>query len=336
MKRPANQIIITGESGNTYAHGMVAVLGALGTEVDYDSVMGLSGVAFILQVDTSGPYLPGEVLDCAWWPNDAWGFYLGLPVLSAAVGWELRNIHCDAAAYKADPTSEYRRAFASLVESALHDGKPVLAEADHCFIVTRTDGQVPPLLGYGTVGKSTSYQPEPIRINMYPWGLCIIGKKLPVSDSRSVDVTSLRHILALYHETAQGANAPKTRFSGKRAWLEWERLLDKAMANENKSNCMSPWDNNMLIHLRYNRASAVAYLQAMKNRHTGDTASALGAACVIYQSIVQELEKAELPYPGPTKGGISAYRAMVARVATLEATAMAQLEVAVKSLEKTH
>jgi hypothetical protein len=64
------------EPGNTYARAMSAVLSYLGTEASYNEVMGLSGVAFILQIDTSGPYLDGE-LDCAWWPNDSWGFYLG-------------------------------------------------------------------------------------------------------------------------------------------------------------------------------------------------------------------------------------------------------------------
>jgi len=134
------------ESGNTYARAMSAVLTHLGTEISYDRVMGLTGVAFILQVDTSGPFVEGE-FDCAWWPNDAWGFDLGLPVLSKAVGREIRKIRCNGEAHKADPAAEHRRAFAPAIEQSLAAGRPVLAEHDHCFIVTAVDDQDPPLLG---------------------------------------------------------------------------------------------------------------------------------------------------------------------------------------------
>ena len=72
------------EPGNTYARGMSAALSYLGTEMSYDRVMGLSGVAFVLQVDTSGPFIDGE-LDCAWWPNDTWGFDLGLPLIGPMI-----------------------------------------------------------------------------------------------------------------------------------------------------------------------------------------------------------------------------------------------------------
>ena len=73
------------EPGNTYARGMSATLSYLGNDISYENVMGLTGVAFILQIDTSGPF-NDEGLDCAWWPNDAWGFDLGLPILSKATG----------------------------------------------------------------------------------------------------------------------------------------------------------------------------------------------------------------------------------------------------------
>ena len=193
MQREISMSAPVAESGNTYARGMSAILSYLGTDVSYDRVMGLSGVAFILQVDTSGPYLPGNELDCAWWPNDDWGFELGLPVLAKAAGRELRKIGCEWKAYKTDPAAEYRRAFAPTIEESLRAGRPVLAAG---FIGTGTDDQEPPLLGYGTRGKSTQYGQQTARIERYPYVLYVIGDKTSPSSAADVDLASLRHAIA--------------------------------------------------------------------------------------------------------------------------------------------
>lgn len=310
------------ESGNTYARAMSAVLSFLGTDIAYDEVMGLTGVAFILQVDTSGPYANGE-LDCAWWPNDAWGFDAGLPVLAKATGWELRKLRCQADAFKASPAAEYRRSLATAIQPALAAGTPVLAEHDQCFIVTAVDSGEPPLLGYGTRGKSTQFQ-EVLRIPSYPWGLIVFGKRAAPGDSLGVDLASLRHIIALHNEQAQGPEAPATRFSGRQAWTAWVRLLRAGSA------C----DNNMLIHLRYNRRSAAAYLRAMTQRHHGDTATHLAAAADLYQRILDEATGQGLPYDRVRKNGEdertvrAEYTAMVERMSAMEARAITELQAA--------
>ena len=315
MGRQLDMPAPSAESGNTYARGISAVLAYLGADINYDRVMGLTGVAFILQVDTSGPFIEKE-LDCAWWPNDPWGFDLGLPVLSKAAGWKIRAIRCDEAVYRADPAAEYRRAFAPAVEQSLKAGQPVLAKTAHCFIVTGIDDQEPPLLGYGTRGKSTQFLQNTMRIDRYPWGVYVIGEKTTAGSSAEVDLASLRHIIALFNEKAQGSDVPKTRFSGRQAWAEWLRLLRSGSAA----------DNNMLIHLRYNRRSAVTYLRDMAGRHDGKAATHLAAAADLYQRALDDLLAGELPYPGPTKGGRAAYTAMVERVSKLEAEATAELE----------
>ncbi|MBI5833261.1 MAG: hypothetical protein HZB16_13270 [Armatimonadetes bacterium] len=310
------------ESGNTYARAMSAALSHLGPAISYDRVMGLSGVAFILQVDTSGPYLPGHELDCAWWPNDAWGFELGLPLLSQATGWEIRRLTCDLAAHRADSGAEFRRALLPAVEPALRAGRPVLAQDDHCFVITGTDGGEPAILGYGTKGHATNFGAEVVRAASYPWGLYVFGERQPAADARQVDTASLRHIIALHEERAQGADAPKTRFSGRQAWAEWLRLLHADQAA----------DNNMLIHLRYDRASAVVYLHEMAQRQTGAAGAHLTAATALYQQVLTEALGGELPHPGPTKGGRAGYTAMVERIAALEDRAVAQLKEALASL----
>ena len=312
------------ESGNIYARGMSSILSHLGTDISYDQIMGLSGVAFILQVDTSGPYISENQLDCAWWPNDDWGFALGLSILTKATGWEIKKVSCDIEAYKKDPAAEYRRVLHAVAEDSLDAGKPVLA---YGFIATSIDDQERPLLGYGISGKSTQYGQQQMRIERYPWHLYIIGKKTTIGSSTDVDLASLRHIIALFHEHPQESTAPKTRFSGKQAWVEWLRLLHAGSA------C----DNNMLIHLRYNRQSAVAYLGEMAKRHNDETAKHLSGAAAIYQKIVDEIMKQGLPYNRVHSGEDeetvrSEYTAMVERVSKWEAQAIAKLEAAAASI----
>ena len=307
----------TPEAGNTYARAFSTVLTQLGTPLSYDQVMGLSGVAFALQIDTAGPTLPDGELDCAWWPNDAWGFDLGLPLLRQATGWELRKVRCDLNRHLADSSAEFRRALLPLIAPELNAGRPVLAENDHCFVITSVDADAaaPPILGYGTKGHATSFGAETMRCPSYPWGLYLLGERRPAADAAALDLASLRHIVALWNEQAQGPDAPPTRFSGRKAWAEWLKLLHAGQAH----------DNNMLIHLRYNRASAVAYLRAMARRHTGALAEHLNAAAALYQQVLDAALATELPNPGPTKGGPAAYEAMVERAADLEAKAIGEL-----------
>jgi len=316
MKPPPNHW------GNTFARAMASVLTHLGADISYERVMGLTGVAFILQVDTSGPFIDEE-LDCAWWPNDAWGFELGLPVLSKAVGRELRHTACDVDAYRSDPAAVYHRTFSPGIEESLGAGIPALVkDGGHCFVVTGIDGGVPPLSGYGTRGKSTQFLQKTIRPDRYPWGLYTIGEKIRVGASAEIDLASLRHIIDLFDEQAQGPDAPKTRFSGRQAWAEWLRLLKGGTGA----------DNNMLIHLRYNRRSAVAYLRDMARRHTGKSVRHLAAAADLYQRSLDDLMAGELPHPGPTKGGREAYTAMIERVSKLETDAIAELRAAAVSI----
>jgi hypothetical protein len=314
------------ESGNIYAHGMSAILSHLGTDLSYDRIMGLSGVAFILQVDTSGPYLPGHELDVAWWPNDDWGFEVGLPVLTKAAGWEISKLSANMEAYRADPAAEYDRVFSAVINRSLREGKPVLA---YGFVGTATDQQSPPLLGYGTREKSTQYGQQQTRIGRHPWHLYVLGDEIPTGSTRDVDLASLHHIIALFNEQAQETDAPKTRFSGQRAWVEWLRLLRSGSA------C----DNNMLIHLRYNRRSAVSYLRDMVTRHEGATATHISAAADVYQRIVEEATRVDLPYHRVKNGDDeqsvrSEYTAMVEGISTLEAQAVAELEEAVANMSR--
>ena len=230
--------------------------------------------------------------------------------------------------FKADSKAEYNRVLAPAVKKSLEAGLPVLAEHDHCFIVIATDNQEPPLLGYGTRGKSTLFE-NVIRMSCYPWALITFGEKTSDTTPEEVDLSSLKYILDLYHEKAQGRNAPETRFSGKQAWEEWLNLLREGHA------C----DNNMLIHLRYNRKSAVSYLRDMAERYNGVTATQLSSAADIYQQILDRLMEQKLPWNRVFQNGEDAsivraeYTTMIEKAAELEARAITELESAVRSMQ---
>lgn len=233
---------------------------------------------------------------------------------------------CGYAALKDDPAGVYQRRFATRVEQSLAAGKPVLAEYDHCFIVTGVDDQSPPLIGYGSHMPSTRFE-ENIRLSNYPCGLLALEKHRTPDSPQQADLTSLQHILALFNEQAQGAHAPETRFSGRRAWAEWLNLLRAGSA------C----DNNMLIHLRYNRRSAAAYLDAMRKRYDGSAATHLSAATDLYRQIVDEASKQDLPYGRVQKGEDMQtvrleYAAMVETISQLEERAISKVEAAAEAL----
>jgi hypothetical protein len=160
----------------------------------------------------------------------------------------------------------------------------------------------------------------------YPCGLVTLGQLRTPDNPQDVDLASLQHILALFHEQAHGSDA-STRCSGRRAWAQWLALLQEGSA------C----DNNMLIHLRYNRRSAAAYLDAMSRRYDGAAATHLSAATDLYRRIVDEASKQDLPYGRVQKGEDeqtvrSEYAAMIETVSQLEETAISELEAAAEAL----
>ncbi len=313
------------ERGNTYARGMSSVLSYLGKDISYEQVMGLTGVAFILQLDTSGPYINGK-LDCAWWPNDAWGFNLGLPVLSKAAGWEFKQLRSDFETYQADAAGTYQKNIAPAVTKSLKAGRPVLAEYDHCFIVTGSDEGKPPLLGYGTRGASTQFN-DILRMSAYPWAAIVFDKKITPDKQKDIDIASLSHIVALFDDQVP-TNSP-TRFSGKKAWQEWIKLLK---GDGKKGDAC---DNNMLIHMRYKRSCAVAYLKEMAKRYSGKTAEQINTAAKLYEQGLDKLNKQGLPWNlvksgKPAKEVLAEYTAMVESAFELETQAIDHLR---KALE---
>ena len=82
--------------------------------------------------------------------------------------------------------------------------------------------------------------------------------------------------------------APADKLSGQEAFALWARLL-----RDPEGWGAHFYHNNVLIHLRSNRASAVPYLEAMSQRHPGAVASHLQAAAAAYAGALDELKVAD-------------------------------------------
>ncbi len=100
------------EDNNSCARGLATVLRFLGHEVDYDTIMGDSGQAFILQGEEDSANLHDGAVDVGWWPLEPVGMTIRLGFLERAVGRELRDALPSHEAggydsYRADPAAYY-------------------------------------------------------------------------------------------------------------------------------------------------------------------------------------------------------------------------------------
>ena len=76
---------------NRFGYAYYQSLRAAGAACDYDTVMGDSGLAFILQADSVHPAWgkPVDQLDIGWWPLDPFGAKMRLDFLGRASGVEI-------------------------------------------------------------------------------------------------------------------------------------------------------------------------------------------------------------------------------------------------------
>ncbi|MFH0965049.1 MAG: M56 family metallopeptidase [Planctomycetota bacterium] len=312
-------------NSNSFARGLAIALDYVGTPVDYETIMGDTGQAFILQAEEGGPLINGAV-DVGWWPLAAWGVKMRLAFLARVVGRDIREIEGDAAAYQANPAAFYRERFEGPVKASIAAGRPVLAEHDTCFVVQGYDEKEPPLLGDWTCRD----EKMTIRIEEYPWGLIVLGGEVRPMDRRQADLEALHHAVALGKDAYVVAvpefwpqwKAVRARFTGERAFALWaEALRDTEHLGEAR------WHSNMRLHLGIDRKSAVVYLRAMAKRHSANFAGHLNRAADLYAQVIDELKKADTSEDAMmSKDGREKLAKLVERIAAIEAGAAADLE----------
>jgi RNA polymerase sigma-70 factor (ECF subfamily) len=314
---------------NPYAQGLSILFRQLGRkDADYIRVMGYSGIAFSLQMDLSGPIDQEGSYDVAWWPNDSYAFNLRYEFLGQAFGRELRWIRCDIPEYNAAPAKAYQTRFEPAIIDAINQGFPVLAQQDAAVLATGYDtASHTPVLLWPSPGQPV-FGPAN---NGIPWGIYVPGRALTALSPDAAELQSLRWAIALWDEaaaaTAKGWDASQI-LTGSKAYATWLDLLQQQKDGVGRGR--RSWDNNLMIHLRYNRAAAVAYLRDLAARRSGAVADHLSAAASLYQQVLDEANRAPLPTdfrnsPSLLPQKLQEYTDSVRRISQLEAQAINEI-----------
>ncbi|MHB1158035.1 MAG: RNA polymerase sigma factor [Phycisphaerales bacterium] len=314
--------------GNGYIRGIETMLGHAGTPVDYNRLMGLSGMAFITQVDTGHRWQ--GVVDAGWWPLDPWGVQLRRDFLGRAVGYELNEVgELSLTAEQFQRISGnlpawFRQHIEPRVRQTINAGRPVLAVSDFGFVITGYDSATdqPPI--WGRCARTTTG--EISRCADWPWGVIVLGERTDAMDAGAADIAALRYALSLIRDQA-GPSEPQwrdRRFTGQKAFAAWTALL---------RNMKEPVEDrhhaNMRVRLIEQRTAAVAYLRSVASRQQDQTADALRQAAAKYEIMIEHLQATN------TDGlseSIEARRALadeIDRIAALELQAAQLMEKAI-------
>jgi len=323
-------------NSNRYARGFVLALAHSGATCDYVTMMGDSGLAFILQADEHvTPWgKPVRRVDIGWWPLAWWGALIRLEFLGQTVGRRLVRVPLDESLRRSDPARHFRERFQGPIAETLRAGALPLGFSDHCWLITGLDDGEPPLLGQ----RSVSDERERLRPRCYPDEVIIVGDESEGLPREQADVEAVRFAVALGRDgvedriqgiprcSGQAASLPRGgRYTGQQAFALWARLLrDPELWGEHFYHA------NVVFHLRINRRSAPPYLRAMAQRHPRRVSTHLQDAAHVYEQILDRLSSADTGKEAlHTAEGREALAGLVDEVAALEAEALGGLEKAI-------
>ena len=306
---------------NRFAYGYSMAMQYCGQACDYDTVMGDSGLAFILQADTEHRAWgkPVKQLDIGWWPLDPWGAMVRLEFVGRTCGRELSLLPSNDAEYEADSATAYRKYFHPAVVASLRAGRPAVAAVppNDIYLVTGCDDGQPPLLGQISCSPEAKIE----RLKEYPWTVILLGERAEPMDRRQADREALRHALDLARDRLDG-RAPANKLSGQAAFRLWASLL-----RDDEGWGAHFYHANVLGQLKISRRSAVPYLREMAQRHPGSAQSHLLAAAQAYADGLVELDTAKCDKETMgTHDGRERLAQLVERVAQIEDKAAGEME----------
>jgi hypothetical protein len=261
---------------NGYVRALASMLSYVGSPVTYEQLMGLSGMAFILQADREHRW-QGKV-DAGWWPLDMWGLELRTSFLSQAVGFEVEHIQGGIAGKLPE---FYREQIQTRLEQSIQAGKPAMMAEGFCTLIVGYDDAAdrPPI--WGRCARSTDARID--RCNDWPWDLWLLGKQREPMSPDDADEAALRHAVALAHDSAGPFDKPwsERRFSGQKAYAAWAGLLrDLNEQTEARHHA------NVSQNLKWNRTAAVKYLRAVAARRKGVVAEELRQAALAFEEVI--------------------------------------------------
>ncbi|MCC6580823.1 MAG: M56 family metallopeptidase [Phycisphaeraceae bacterium] len=304
---------------NAFAGGLTLALNHAGFATNYETVMGDLGLAFICQASDQAAKYDGAV-DAGWWPL-AWDC---LPVLldraGPSFGVRLNWFGGDYDQYKGDPAGYYRRHLEGAVKMSIASGKPAMENHAFWEVVVGYDKQDQPLTSFCPSG------PQKIR-RLDKHSICVVtlGESIPRLTRKQADIASLQQAAALGRDRIP---MPNGYLTGAKAFALWAACLRDV---EHRGEAR--WHANVVHNLKLNRTAAVGYLHKMAPRHAAKTASHLNAAANRYESVLAELDKADVSQAAIIDSikGRETLAQLADRVAAIEADAIHEIALALEA-----
>lgn len=328
---------------NGYARGLELVLDYLGHDVDYHTIMGDIGLAFIMQGEENSINVVEGAVDVGWWPLEPLGI-IRLNFLEKTVGRGIQDVKLPWSETKYEPVNTYEQWFEPMVVSSVEDNKPCLVRVGSAwYIVTGYDDEELPLIGMcpnEEEGKENIYR---IEEPMPPYALPAIGEAIPTIARTKADFEALKFAIALHRDQVLGTNVeyrgayPLRRAdeygkywrTGLKSFSSWKACL------EDTQHLGQPrWHSNVVGHLYWNRSTAVRYLKAMQKRHSKTTAAHLENAIQRYRAVIAELDKVDTSREAILSvQGRGKLISSIKRITDLESQAVAELEKTIEAFE---
>ncbi len=255
---------------STFMGALTVTIHAMGEDVSYDYLMGISGASFRLMFQ----WCPSS-------PDARCGYDHSIPLLKA-LGYEIEEICADQ--NKPEEVAKVREA----VVKSIDKGFPVVA----IDLIQSPDWGV--IVGYDKNGDefiSRTYydkSDEYTKAEKWPWIVMIIKNKIdPPAKDESI-IKSLQIAVDTANTKAFGDYA--SGFSAYETWasdLLDDDKFEKASEDDLKSKLhVNGWVYDSLINAR---SSAVKYLKSISGEFDGESADHLAKATGIYDEITKKM-----------------------------------------------
>lgn len=271
-----------------YAAAFCMMLGYLGKQVDYQTILGDSGMAFILQADALHKPHGANVrqLDIGWWPLDSWGLQLRLGFLGKVYGIPVETLPTFYAEYREDPVRHYHTYHETAIIDSLQAGHPVIGTLGgyEIHLIVGYDTGNPRLLGQLSCLDHLDVQ----RLSHLPFEVFVPGEPVPRMDRNEADKQAIEFAVAQGRDEVDLAHLPG-KSSGRRSWTLWlAQLADEDLAGPNFYHA------NVLGHLCHRRPDAAGYLRAMSSRANTSAGERLLNAGDLYDHVAATLQRADV------------------------------------------
>ena len=314
---------------NTFIGALTAAMRAIGEDVTYDYLMGVSGAAFRLHFHQPG-WCPSS-------PDGTCGFNHAEPAMKA-LGYIVEG-HWT----REDKPEAVNKTREAIVQS-INKGYPVVAidlinTPDYGVIVGYSDGGKK-FLCRTYFDKTEGYS----QAEKWPWVVLVIKEKGKVPDRRESLLRSLEIAVELANTDRYPGHAEKTFYaSGFGAYKTWAaNLLDESRfekLDEKELNRLTHTNGWCYLSLVDAREAAVRYLKLIEGEFDRESATHLSKAAGLYEEIVEKLKDGWKYAPMPwqlkegehwTKEMRHVEAAVLKEALSLERTAVDELKVAVE------